>query len=162
MIYFSKVVIFSYQKRKKLFLLCSSVTLVTLTCSANFVCESRFTFASQTISFLNDNIRRGIENYYDDLDFKNIMDSVQKQVCGVFLFPGTDSVSRCGRCSAAALSFSSDVIIKFLLIRERRSHASSVTALLQHGPLQHPSWPLKPSKSLQEGGGYMKALPWQL
>ncbi|KAF2979129.1 hypothetical protein EK904_007120 [Melospiza melodia maxima] len=34
-----------------------------------------------TIKFLNDNIRRGIENYYDDLDFKNIMDSVQKQVC---------------------------------------------------------------------------------
>ncbi|XP_037997207.1 tetraspanin-15 isoform X2 [Motacilla alba alba] len=37
-----------------------------------------------TIKFLNDNIRRGIENYYDDLDFKNIMDSVQKQFkcCG--------------------------------------------------------------------------------
>ncbi|KAM5139283.1 tetraspanin-15 isoform 2-T2 [Callospermophilus lateralis] len=32
-----------------------------------------------TIDFLNDNIRRGIENYYDDLDFKNIMDFVQKQ-----------------------------------------------------------------------------------
>ncbi|OXB63874.1 hypothetical protein ASZ78_004169 [Callipepla squamata] len=31
------------------------------------------------IKFLNDNIRRGIENYYDDLDFKNIMDSVQKK-----------------------------------------------------------------------------------
>ncbi|NXF20843.1 TSN15 protein, partial [Rhodinocichla rosea] len=38
-------------------------------------------FRNQTIKFLNDNIRRGIENYYDDLDFKNIMDSVQKQVC---------------------------------------------------------------------------------
>ncbi|XP_054687382.1 tetraspanin-15 isoform X3 [Grus americana] len=36
-------------------------------------------FRNQTISFLNHNIRRGIENYYDDLDFKNIMDSVQKQ-----------------------------------------------------------------------------------
>ncbi|KAI1231623.1 hypothetical protein IHE44_0007700 [Lamprotornis superbus] len=36
-------------------------------------------FRNQTIKFLNDNIRRGIENYYDDLDFKNIMDSVQKQ-----------------------------------------------------------------------------------
>ncbi|NXH90325.1 TSN15 protein, partial [Edolisoma coerulescens] len=41
-------------------------------------------FRNQTIKFLNDNIRRGIENYYDDLDFKNIMDSVQKQFkcCG--------------------------------------------------------------------------------
>uniref|UniRef100_A0A8C4MA31 Tetraspanin-15 n=1 Tax=Equus asinus asinus TaxID=83772 RepID=A0A8C4MA31_EQUAS len=37
-----------------------------------------------TIDFLNDNIRRGIENYYDDLDFKNIMDFVQKEFkcCG--------------------------------------------------------------------------------
>ncbi|NWY06934.1 TSN15 protein, partial [Nothoprocta ornata] len=37
-----------------------------------------------TIDFLNDNIRRGIENYYDDLDFKNIMDFVQKKFkcCG--------------------------------------------------------------------------------
>uniref|UniRef100_G1MZH5 Tetraspanin n=1 Tax=Meleagris gallopavo TaxID=9103 RepID=G1MZH5_MELGA len=41
-------------------------------------------FRNQTIKFLNDNIRRGIENYYDDLDFKNIMDSVQKRFkcCG--------------------------------------------------------------------------------
>lgn len=38
----------------------------------------------QTIDFLNDNIRRGIENYYDDLDFKNIMDFVQKQVSWEF------------------------------------------------------------------------------
>nr|XP_015102131.1 tetraspanin-15 isoform X4 [Vicugna pacos] len=36
-------------------------------------------FRNQTIDFLNDNIRRGIENYYDDLDFKNIMDFVQKE-----------------------------------------------------------------------------------
>lgn len=36
--------------------------------------------SKQTIDFLNDNIRRGIENYYDDLDFKNIMDFVQKKV----------------------------------------------------------------------------------
>ncbi|XP_040098136.1 tetraspanin-15 isoform X2 [Oryx dammah] len=36
-------------------------------------------FRNQTINFLNDNIRRGIENYYDDLDFKNIMDFVQKE-----------------------------------------------------------------------------------
>uniref|UniRef100_A0A2I3TDL1 Tetraspanin-15 n=1 Tax=Pan troglodytes TaxID=9598 RepID=A0A2I3TDL1_PANTR len=42
------------------------------------------TFRNQTIDFLNDNIRRGIENYYDDLDFKNIMDFVQKKFkcCG--------------------------------------------------------------------------------
>ncbi|KAJ6661578.1 hypothetical protein lerEdw1_013817 [Lerista edwardsae] len=41
-------------------------------------------FRNQTINFLNENIRRGIENYYDDLDFKNIMDFVQKQFkcCG--------------------------------------------------------------------------------
>ncbi|KAG6937279.1 tetraspanin 15 [Chelydra serpentina] len=41
-------------------------------------------FRNQTIDFLNDNIRRGIKNYYDDLDFKNIMDFVQKQFkcCG--------------------------------------------------------------------------------
>ncbi|XP_033065833.1 tetraspanin-15 isoform X2 [Trachypithecus francoisi] len=42
------------------------------------------TFRNQTIAFLNNNIRRGIENYYDDLDFKNIMDFVQKKFkcCG--------------------------------------------------------------------------------
>uniref|UniRef100_A0A6J0USH1 Tetraspanin-15 isoform X1 n=1 Tax=Pogona vitticeps TaxID=103695 RepID=A0A6J0USH1_9SAUR len=41
-------------------------------------------FRNQTIDFLNENIRRGIKNYYDDLDFKNIMDFVQKQFkcCG--------------------------------------------------------------------------------
>ncbi|KAK2502083.1 hypothetical protein MC885_016161 [Smutsia gigantea] len=41
-------------------------------------------FRIQTIDFLNDNIRRGIKNYYDDLDFKNIMDFVQKEFkcCG--------------------------------------------------------------------------------
>lgn len=39
--------------------------------------------SKQTIDFLNDNIRRGIENYYDDLDFKNIMDFVQKEVSQV-------------------------------------------------------------------------------
>ncbi|XP_072484851.1 tetraspanin-15 isoform X1 [Notamacropus eugenii] len=41
-------------------------------------------FRNQTIEFLNDNIRRGIKNYYDDLDFKNIMDFVQEQFkcCG--------------------------------------------------------------------------------
>uniref|UniRef100_G3VDU8 Tetraspanin-15 n=1 Tax=Sarcophilus harrisii TaxID=9305 RepID=G3VDU8_SARHA len=42
------------------------------------------TFRNQTIKFLNDNIRRGIKNYYDDLDFKNIMDFVQERFkcCG--------------------------------------------------------------------------------
>ncbi|XP_036885116.1 tetraspanin-15 [Sturnira hondurensis] len=41
-------------------------------------------FRNQTIDFLNNNIRRGIKNYYDDLDFKNIMDFVQKEFkcCG--------------------------------------------------------------------------------
>ncbi|XP_067321788.1 tetraspanin-15 [Anolis sagrei] len=41
-------------------------------------------FRHQTIDFLNDNIRRGIVNYYDDLDFKNIMDFVQEEFkcCG--------------------------------------------------------------------------------
>ncbi|XP_063793982.1 tetraspanin-15 [Pseudophryne corroboree] len=41
-------------------------------------------FRNQTMDFLNNNIRRGIKNYYDDLDFKNIMDFVQKQFkcCG--------------------------------------------------------------------------------
>lgn len=41
-------------------------------------------FRNSTQGFINDNIRKGIENYYDDLDFKNIMDSVQHkfQCCG--------------------------------------------------------------------------------
>ncbi|XP_032088163.1 tetraspanin-15 [Thamnophis elegans] len=41
-------------------------------------------FRSKTIEFLNENIRKGIQNYYDDLDFKNIMDFVQKEFkcCG--------------------------------------------------------------------------------
>ncbi|XP_029427492.1 tetraspanin-15-like [Rhinatrema bivittatum] len=41
-------------------------------------------FRHQTVELLNNNIRRGIKNYYDDLDFKNIMDFVQKQFkcCG--------------------------------------------------------------------------------
>ncbi|CAH2314184.1 tetraspanin-15 isoform X2 [Pelobates cultripes] len=36
-------------------------------------------FRNQTMDLLNKNIVRGITNYYDDLDFKNIMDFVQKQ-----------------------------------------------------------------------------------
>ncbi|XP_019751475.1 tetraspanin-15 [Hippocampus comes] len=41
-------------------------------------------FRNQTVDILNKNIRRGIVNYYDDLDFKNIMDSVQTKFkcCG--------------------------------------------------------------------------------
>ncbi|XP_070608291.1 tetraspanin-15 [Erythrolamprus reginae] len=41
-------------------------------------------FRNKTIEFLNENIGRGIKNYYDDLDFKNIMDFVQKEFkcCG--------------------------------------------------------------------------------
>lgn len=37
-------------------------------------------FAFQALELLNKNIRKGIMNYYDDLDFKNIMDFVQKKV----------------------------------------------------------------------------------
>ncbi|XP_029000872.1 tetraspanin-15 [Betta splendens] len=41
-------------------------------------------FRNQTIGLLNKSIRKGIVNYYDDLDFKNIMDHVQKKFkcCG--------------------------------------------------------------------------------
>ncbi|XP_075966205.1 tetraspanin-15 [Anarhichas minor] len=41
-------------------------------------------FRNQTVGLLNKNIRKGIVNYYDDLDFKNIMDFVQKrfECCG--------------------------------------------------------------------------------
>uniref|UniRef100_H3AVD3 Tetraspanin n=1 Tax=Latimeria chalumnae TaxID=7897 RepID=H3AVD3_LATCH len=41
-------------------------------------------FRNKTLDFVNDNIRRGIRNYYDDLDFKNIMDFVQEKFkcCG--------------------------------------------------------------------------------
>lgn len=41
-------------------------------------------FRNQTMDLLNKNIKKGIQNYYDDLDFKNIMDFVQKQFkcCG--------------------------------------------------------------------------------
>ncbi|XP_072321771.1 tetraspanin-15 [Eucyclogobius newberryi] len=41
-------------------------------------------FHNQTVNLFNRNIRRGIKNYYDDLDFKNIMDFVQKEFecCG--------------------------------------------------------------------------------
>lgn len=41
-------------------------------------------FRNQTMELLNKNIRKGMRNYYDDLDFKNIMDFVQRkfQCCG--------------------------------------------------------------------------------
>ncbi|XP_037549468.1 tetraspanin-15 [Nematolebias whitei] len=41
-------------------------------------------FRNQTTKLLNKNIQKGIVNYYDDLDFKNIMDYVQKKFkcCG--------------------------------------------------------------------------------
>jgi len=32
------------------------------------------------VDLLNKNIRKGMVNYYDDLDFKNIMDFVQNKV----------------------------------------------------------------------------------
>ncbi|XP_026233962.1 tetraspanin-15 [Anabas testudineus] len=41
-------------------------------------------FRNQTVGLLNKSIRKGIVNYYDDLDFKNLMDFVQKKFkcCG--------------------------------------------------------------------------------
>ncbi|XP_056113168.1 tetraspanin-15 [Rhinichthys klamathensis goyatoka] len=41
-------------------------------------------FRTQTVELLNKNIRRGMVNYYDDLDFKNILDFVQNtfKCCG--------------------------------------------------------------------------------
>ncbi|XP_076141525.1 tetraspanin-15 [Alosa pseudoharengus] len=41
-------------------------------------------FRNQTVELLNKNIRKGMVNYYDDLDFKNIMDFVQRKFkcCG--------------------------------------------------------------------------------
>lgn len=42
--------------------------------------QTRFSPFLQTVELLNKNIRKGIVNYYDDLDFKNIMDFVQKKV----------------------------------------------------------------------------------
>lgn len=42
--------------------------------------DALFFFNLQTVELLNKNIRKGIVNYYDDLDFKNIMDFVQQKV----------------------------------------------------------------------------------
>ncbi|KAI7805306.1 tetraspanin-15 [Triplophysa rosa] len=41
-------------------------------------------FRNQTVDLLNKNIRKGMVNYYDDLDFKNIMDFFQEtfKCCG--------------------------------------------------------------------------------
>ncbi|KPP72756.1 tetraspanin-15-like [Scleropages formosus] len=41
-------------------------------------------FRNKTVDLLNKNIRKGMVNYYDDLDFKNIMDFVQRKFkcCG--------------------------------------------------------------------------------
>uniref|UniRef100_A0AAQ5YDP7 Tetraspanin n=1 Tax=Amphiprion ocellaris TaxID=80972 RepID=A0AAQ5YDP7_AMPOC len=46
--------------------------------------RDNLTLLKVTVELLNKNIRRGIVNYYDDLDFKNIMDFVQKKFkcCG--------------------------------------------------------------------------------
>ncbi|XP_036685002.1 tetraspanin-15 isoform X3 [Balaenoptera musculus] len=61
-------------------------------------------FRNQTIDFLNDNIRRGIENYYDDLDFKNIMDFVQKEMgpiwAGLWCFCSPLSLWHTEQCPA--------------------------------------------------------------
>ncbi|XP_076012377.1 tetraspanin-15 [Genypterus blacodes] len=45
-------------------------------------------FRDKSMELLNNHIRRGIENYYDDLDFRNIMDYVQKkfECCGAQAF----------------------------------------------------------------------------
>ncbi|XP_056268472.1 tetraspanin-15 isoform X1 [Pseudoliparis swirei] len=62
-------------------------------------------FRHQTLGLLNKNIRKGIVNYYDDLDFKNIMDFVQKRFkcCG-----GTEytdwSVNMYHNCSSTSPS----------------------------------------------------------
>ncbi|XP_006630636.1 tetraspanin-15 [Lepisosteus oculatus] len=41
-------------------------------------------FRNKTVDLMNKNIRKGMVNYYDDLDFKNIMDFVQRKFkcCG--------------------------------------------------------------------------------
>ncbi|XP_040018001.2 tetraspanin-15 isoform X1 [Gasterosteus aculeatus] len=62
-------------------------------------------FRHQTVGLLNKNIRKGIVNYYDDLDFKNIMDFVQKRFkcCGGQEY--TDwSVNMYHNCSALSPS----------------------------------------------------------
>lgn len=58
-------------------------------------------FRNQTVELLNKNIRRGMVNYYDDLDFKNIMDFVQKkfQCCGGQTYKDWD-VNMYHNCSA--------------------------------------------------------------
>lgn len=45
-----------------------------------------FLTPSQAERLLNKNIRKGIVNYYDDLDFKNIMDYVQNRVRRLLIF----------------------------------------------------------------------------
>ncbi|KAI5617442.1 tetraspanin-15 [Silurus asotus] len=58
-------------------------------------------FRNRTVDLLNKNVRKGMVNYYDDLDFKNIMDFVQRKFkcCG-----GTEytdwSVNMYHNCSA--------------------------------------------------------------
>lgn len=37
-------------------------------------------FSQQTFELFQKNIRQGIKHYYDDLDFKNILDYVQEKV----------------------------------------------------------------------------------
>lgn len=43
----------------------------------------------QTSSLFHSTIREGIKHYYDDLDFKNILDYVQEKVGGCGLCSGT-------------------------------------------------------------------------
>uniref|UniRef100_A0A8C4EJB6 Tetraspanin n=1 Tax=Dicentrarchus labrax TaxID=13489 RepID=A0A8C4EJB6_DICLA len=58
-------------------------------------------FRNQTLELLNKTIRKGIVNYYDDLDFKNIMDFVQRKFkcCGGQEFKDW-SVNMYHNCSA--------------------------------------------------------------
>ncbi|XP_078421948.1 tetraspanin-15 isoform X1 [Cetorhinus maximus] len=55
------------------------------TASLSYIFENVFhCLEIKTLDFINENIRKGITHYYDDLDFKNIMDFVQEEFkcCG--------------------------------------------------------------------------------
>ncbi|KAG7279167.1 hypothetical protein CRUP_022362 [Coryphaenoides rupestris] len=58
-------------------------------------------FHNKTVNLMNRNIRKGMVNYYDDLDFKNIMDFVQKKFkcCGAKEFKDWD-VNMYHNCSS--------------------------------------------------------------
>lgn len=64
---------------------CNSMTSSIQSTQPNTLLSWFFFSLLQTVELLNKNIRKGIVNYYDDLDFKNIMDFVQKKVNWTFL-----------------------------------------------------------------------------